>query len=101
MNSRIKPSGIPGKQKQVQITINLNDLDTVRCANCGFAIFATNVAMYKRIGATQSPTGKAMLAGIQLNVCQDCGAIMQVVDDELKLVEIAPGDGKADEGDGP
>ena len=99
MNDAMRP---PGKGPvQTRININLNELPPVGCPNCECQVLATNIAMYRKLGATQSPTGKAMLAMIPLSLCQDCGAVSQVVGDELKLIEMVPVDGEADDADKP
>jgi len=100
MSNGDRPMGTGGGRMQAQIRVNLNELPPVSCPACKCQIFATNIAIYKKLGATQSPTGKAMLAMISLLLCQDCGALSQVVQDELKLVEVEkitpPEDGKED-----
>lgn len=78
------------------INININELPAVGCPNCGCEVFATNVAMYKKLSAIQ--VGKPMLAKIEVCICQDCGALIQPVGDELKLVTVVPkGEGSLSE----
>ena len=91
------PTG-PTKQQQ-RIRIDLNELPTAGCPNCGCSIFVTNVALFKKLSALRSPTGKPMLAEIKLALCQECGAVAQPVGDELQLLEIVPKDGEADNDD--
>lgn len=86
MNDSRRPTGpVP---PQAAIHLNLNDMPPVGCPICGCQVFATNVAMYRKLSAIQA--GKAMLARIMLELCQDCGALCQVVGDEIKLVEVVP-----------
>lgn len=86
-------NGGKGPSMQVrQVKINLNEVPTVGCPNCGYQLFATNVAMYKKLSAIQ--VGKPMLAKIEIAICQDCGAVVQPVDDELRLVEVAMREGE-------
>lgn len=94
MNDRMRPTGPPVQQK---VNINLNDAPTAGCPVCGCIIFAVNVALYKKVSAIQ--VGKPMLALVPLSLCQDCGAVVQPVGDELKLVEAVPKDGEGDDAD--
>ena len=78
--------------------VNLNELPPVGCPNCGCQVFTTNHAMFRKLSAIQ--VGKAILARIPLELCQDCGALCQAVGDELKLVEAIPiGKEDTDHGD--
>ena len=90
MNDRMKPPGTGSGPPQATLHLNLNDMPPVGCPNCGCQVFATSVCMLRKLGATQSPIGKAMLARIPLELCQGCDALYQVVGDELKLVELVP-----------
>ena len=82
-----KPPGTP-LQISRQVQIDLNKQPTVTCPICGCSIFATNIAMYKKLSDIQ--VGKPILARVELALCQDCGAIVQAVGDELRLVEAVP-----------
>ena len=86
MNDARKP---PTKDPvQARIKINLNEMPVVGCPNCGCQIFTTDHAMFRKLSAIQ--VGKPMLARIPLELCQGCGALHQVVGDEMKLVEMVP-----------
>lgn len=87
MNGAGKPTG---PVRGVQFKINLNELPTMACPGCKGQIFNTSVSLYKKLGATQSPSGKAQLVRVELACCLDCGAVSQVVGDELKPVELQP-----------
>ena len=78
----------PKKPVQARIKINLNEMPGVGCPNCGCQIFTTDHAMFRKLSAIQ--VGKPMLARIPLELCQGCGALHQVVGDEMKLVEMVP-----------
>ena len=81
MNDRAKPP-------QSIVHINLNEMPSVGCPNCSCEIFTTNYAMYKKLSAIQ--VGKAQIVRVILERCEECGALCQVVNDGLKLVEMAP-----------
>lgn len=89
MANGAKPPGT-GAPRQVQFKINLNELPTKGCPICRCSVFNTNVGLFKQISALQSPTGKGTLARVELASCIDCGTVVQVVKDELKLVEMVP-----------
>ena len=86
MNDRAKPPGTGPVQARVKI--NLNEMPAVGCPQCGCEIFTTEHAMFRKLSAIQ--VGKPMLARIPLELCRGCGALYQVVGDELKLVEMVP-----------
>ena len=61
-------NGGKGAVIQQQVRINLNEMPTVGCPNCGCLVFATNVSMYKKLSAIQM--GKPMLAKIELSLAK-------------------------------
>jgi len=78
----------PGATTQVQFKIDLNELPTAGCPICGCQIFASTMVMYKQLGKVQHPQGIDQLVRVKLDLCQDCGALVQPVGLELKLVEV-------------
>jgi hypothetical protein len=59
-------------QKPVNLNVNANDLATLMCS-CGKPLFE-KVFMFKVLPSIMSPTGKAMLVGIEHIKCINCGA---------------------------
>lgn len=80
----------PAQDRTVQFTANMDDLPTALCPICGCQIFNTGVALYKKLGAVQSPTGRAQLIRVVLSSCVDCGAVVMPVSDQFKLIEVTP-----------
>lgn len=77
----------PAKGGVVAFKVNLNDLAAVGCPHCGGNVFDTGVGLFKGMSAVQSPTGKPMLAKIEVAICLGCGVLVQPVGNELKIVE--------------
>ena len=70
---------LPKQQQQ----IDLSDAETMTCQKCGNSIFIQGYVI-KRISAIVSPTGKEMIAPVQVFNCGNCGEILPLADvDEL------------------
>ena len=68
---------------QQQPQIDLSDAETMTCQKCNNKIFIQGYVI-KRISAIVSPTGKEMIAPVQVFNCGNCGEILPLADvDEL------------------
>ena len=71
----------PLPQKQVQV--DLKDADTMKCQKCENSIFIQGYVI-KKISAIVSPTGKEVIAPIQVFNCGNCGEMLPMKElDEL------------------
>lgn len=70
-------------QQQVKMNINLNELKTITCPNCGNPVFNTNLNMFKKLPSIQSPTGQAQLIKIELISCPACNNFYFIKDAEF------------------
>ena len=57
---------------QQQVQVDLKDADTMKCQACGNSIFIQGYVI-KKISAIVSPTGKEVIAPIQVFNCGNCG----------------------------
>ena len=74
-----KPISKPKKQVQV----DLKNAETMKCAKCGNSIFIQGYVI-KKISAIVSPTGKEVIAPIQVFNCGNCGEMLPLQElDEL------------------
>ena len=68
---------------QAQVKIDLKDADTMKCQACGNSIFIQGYVI-KKISAIVSPTGKEVIAPIQVFNCGNCGEMLPLQElDEL------------------
>ena len=66
-----------------QVQVDLEKAETMTCQKCGNSIFIQGYVI-KRISAIVSPTGKEMIAPVQVFNCGNCGEILPLADvDEL------------------
>ena len=66
-----------------QVKIDLSDADTMKCQECGNSIFIQGYVI-KKISAIVSPTGKEVIAPIQVFNCGNCGEMLPLQElDEL------------------
>jgi hypothetical protein len=66
-----------------QVQVDLKDADTMKCQKCENSIFIQGYVI-KRISAIVSPTGKEVIAPIQVFNCGNCGEMLPLQDlDEL------------------
>ncbi len=71
----------PLPKKQVQV--DLKDADTMKCQKCENSIFIQGYVI-KRISAIVSPSGKEVIAPIQVFNCGNCGEMLPLQElDEL------------------
>ena len=66
---------LPKQQQQ----IDLSDAETMTCQKCGNSIFIQGYVI-KRISAIVSPTGKEMIAPVQVFNCGNCGEMLPLAD---------------------
>ena len=66
---------LPKQQPQ----IDLSDAETMTCQKCGNSIFIQGYVI-KRISAIVSPTGKEMIAPVQVFNCGNCGEMLPLAD---------------------
>tara|TARA_B100000214_G_scaffold323152_1_gene259438 strand:+ start:238 stop:477 length:240 start_codon:yes stop_codon:yes gene_type:complete len=68
---------------QQQVQIDLSDADTMKCQKCENSIFIQGYVI-KKISAIVSPTGKEVIAPIQVFNCGNCGEMLPLQElDEL------------------
>tara|TARA_B100000035_G_scaffold261158_1_gene232196 strand:- start:265 stop:498 length:234 start_codon:yes stop_codon:yes gene_type:complete len=68
---------------QQQVQVDLKDADTMKCQSCGNSIFIQGYVI-KKISAIVSPTGKEVIAPIQVFNCGNCGEMLPMKElDEL------------------
>ena len=60
---------------QQQVQIDLSDADTMKCQKCENSIFIQGYVI-KKISAIVSPTGKEVIAPIQVFNCGNCGEML-------------------------
>ena len=66
-----------------QVQVDLKDADTMKCQACGNTVFIQGYVI-KKISAIVSPTGKEVIAPIQVFNCGNCGEMLPLADlDEL------------------
>ena len=66
-----------------QVQVDLKDADTMKCQSCGNSIFIQGYVI-KKISAIVSPTGKEVIARIQVFNCGNCGEMLPLQElDEL------------------
>jgi len=70
----MKPMKPIGKPKQ-QVQVDLTDAETMACQKCGNKIFIQGYVV-KKISAILSPTGKEVIAPIQVFNCGSCGELL-------------------------
>jgi len=65
------------------VKVDLSDADTMKCQSCENPIFIQGYII-KKISAIVSPTGKEVIAPIQVFNCGNCGEMLPLADlDEL------------------
>ena len=62
-----------------QVQVDLEDAETMICQKCGNKIFIQGYVI-KRISAIVSPTGKEMIAPVQVFNCGNCGEMLPLAD---------------------
>ena len=68
---------------QQQVQVDLKDADTMKCQACGNTVFIQGYVI-KKISAIVSPTGKEVIAPIQVFNCGNCGEMLPLQElDEL------------------
>ena len=73
----------PLPKPQTQVQVDLKDADTMKCQSCGNSIFIQGYVI-KKISAIVSPTGKEVIAPIQVFNCGNCGEMLPLQElDEL------------------
>ena len=68
----IRPMKPLPKQK---VQVDLKDADTMKCQACGNTVFIQGYVI-KKISAIVSPTGKEVIAPIQVFNCGNCGEML-------------------------
>ena len=68
---------------KANVQVDLNDAETMTCQKCDNKIFIQGYVI-KRISAIVSPTGKEVIAPIQVFNCGNCGEMLPIKElDEL------------------
>ena len=60
---------------QQQVQVDLSDADTMKCQKCENPVFIQGYVI-KKISAIVSPTGKEVIAPIQVFNCGNCGEML-------------------------
>ena len=71
----MKPRKPIPQPKQKQVEVDLKNAETMKCAECGNSIF-TQGYVIKKMSAIMSPTGKEMIAPVQVFNCGNCGTML-------------------------
>jgi len=68
---------------KANVKVDLSEADTMKCQSCENPIFIQGYII-KKISAIVSPTGKEVIAPIQVFNCGNCGEMLPLADlDEL------------------
>tara|TARA_B100000287_G_C20226141_1_gene620148 strand:- start:367 stop:591 length:225 start_codon:yes stop_codon:yes gene_type:complete len=68
---------------KANVQVDLSDADTMKCQSCENPVFIQGYII-KKISAILSPTGKEVIAPIQVFNCGNCGEMLPLSDlDEL------------------
>ena len=68
---------------KAQVQVDLTDAETLACGKCDNKIFIQGYVI-KKISAIISPTGKEVIAPVQVFNCGNCGELLPLGDtDEL------------------
>ncbi len=68
---------------KAKVQVDLSDADTMKCQSCENPVFIQGYVI-KKISAIVSPTGKEVIAPIQVFNCGSCGEMLPLGDlDEL------------------
>ena len=73
------------KPKPQQVNVDLKDAETMKCAECGNSIFIQGYVV-KKISAILSPTGKEVIAPIQVFNCGNCGTMLPLGEELDELI---------------
>ena len=64
---------------KAQVQVDLTDAETMTCMKCDNKIFIQGYVI-KKISAIISPTGKEMIAPVQVFNCGNCGEMLPLAD---------------------
>ena len=67
----------PQKQAPQQPSVDLENAETMRCEKCDHPIFIQGYIV-KKISAITSPTGKEVIAPVQVFNCGNCGHLLNL-----------------------
>ena len=62
---------------KAQVKVDLSDAETMTCQKCDNKIFLQGYVV-KRISAIVSPTGKEVIAPVQVFNCGSCGELLDI-----------------------
>ncbi len=68
-------------QQQSQVQVDLNEAETMKCDECGNAVFIPAFFL-KRLSPIVSPTGQEALIPIQVYSCGNCGKVPDKLNQE-------------------
>ena len=72
----------PLPQQQSQVQVDLNDAETMKCDECGNAVFIPAFFL-KRLSPLVSPTGQEAMIPIQVYSCGNCGKVPDKMRSEI------------------
>jgi len=70
---------------KTQVKVDLSDAETMTCQKCDNKIFLQGYVV-KKISAIVSPTGKEVIAPIQVFNCGNCGEMLDIGGDMSELL---------------
>ena len=70
---------------KANVQVDLSDADTMKCQSCENPVFIQGYII-KKISAIVSPTGKEVIAPIQVFNCGNCGELLPLGGDIDELI---------------
>ena len=65
--------------EKLNFNLDVEELDSATCESCGGGYF-TPCFIIKKVSALQSPTGQKMMIPIQVFKCDNCGEVINTLD---------------------
>ena len=65
--------------EKLNFNLDVEELDSATCDNCGGGYFTPSFVI-KKVSALQSPTGQKMMIPIQVFKCDNCGEVINTLD---------------------
>jgi hypothetical protein len=65
--------------EKLNFNLDVEELDSALCESCGGGYFTPSFII-KKVSALQSPTGQKMMIPIQVFKCNECGEVINTLD---------------------